>query len=66
MVVDNIDTVLLTVTMAADAGGIGLWSTVFAVPAITALEETAAFTGLLRLIGNSLHLKRRNTKKLKQ
>ena len=50
-VVDYIDTVLVTVTMVAGAGGIGLLSTLVAVPAVIAIQGAAAFTGLSSLIG---------------
>ena len=45
--VDNIDTALVTVTLVAGASGIGLLSTVVAVPAVIALEGAAALSGLL-------------------
>ena len=51
MVVDNVDTVLITITMATGAGGIGLLSTVVAIPAVIGIEGVAAFTCLSSLVG---------------
>ena len=49
-IVDSVDTVLITITMGAGAGGIGL-STIVAAPTIIAIEGVALFTGLLSIIG---------------
>ena len=50
-IVDNVDTVLITITIAAGAGGIGLLSTIVAAPVVIAIEGVALFTGLLSIIG---------------
>ena len=50
-IVDSVDTVLITITMGAGAGGIGLLSTIVAAPAVIAIEGVALFTGLLSIIG---------------
>ena len=64
-VVDNVDTVLVIVTTVAGAGGIGLLSTVVAIPAVIGKEGVAAFTGLLSLIGK-FSVKKSTTKAEKQ
>ena len=45
------DTVLITISVAAGAEGISLLSTVIAAPAVIAIEGVALFTGLLSMIG---------------
>ena len=50
-IVDNVDTVLITITLGAGAGGIGLLSTVIAAPTVIVIEVVALFTGLLSIIG---------------
>ena len=45
------DTVLITITIGAGAGGIGLLSTIVAAPAVIAIEGVTLFTGLLSIIG---------------
>ena len=50
-IVDNVDTVLITITLGAGAGGIALLSTVVAPPVVIPLEGMALFTGLLSIIG---------------
>ena len=50
-IVDNVDTVLIAITIGGGAGGIGLLSTVIAVPAVIAIEGVALFMGLLSIIG---------------
>ena len=50
-IVDSIDTVLITVTIGAGAGGIGLLSTIVAAPTVVAIEGVALFTGVLSIIG---------------
>ena len=50
-IVDNVDTVLITITIGAGAGGISLLSTIVAAPAVIAIEGVALFTGLLSIIG---------------
>ena len=50
-VVDNVDTVLITITIGARAGGISLLSTIVAATADIAIEGVALFTGHLSIIG---------------
>ena len=50
-IVDNVDTVLITLSLGAGAGGIGLLSTVIAAPVVIAMEGVAIFTGILSIIG---------------
>ena len=50
-IVDNMDTVLITITLGGGAGGIGLLSTVIAIPAVIAIKGVALITGLLSIIG---------------
>ena len=49
--VDNVDTVLITITIGAGAGGIALLSMVITAPAVIAIEGVALFTGFLNIIG---------------
>ena len=60
-IVDNVDTVLITITLGAGAGGIGLLSTVIAAPTVIAIEGVALFTGLLSIVGK-YSLKRSTSK----
>ena len=50
-IIDNVDTVLITISLGSGAGGIGILSTVIAAPAVIAIEGVARFTGLLSIIG---------------
>ena len=50
-IVDNLDTVLIAITLGGGVGGIGLLSTVIAAPAVIAIEGVVLFTGLLSFIG---------------
>ena len=50
-IVDNVDTVLITITLGGGVGGIGLLSTVIAAPTVIAIEGVALFTGFLSIIG---------------
>ena len=50
-IVDNVDTVLIAITLGGGAEGIGLLSTVVAAPAVVVIEGVALFTGLLSVIG---------------
>ena len=50
-IVDKVDTVLITITIGAGAGGISLLSTIVVAPAVIAIEGVALFTGLLSIIG---------------
>ena len=49
-IVDNVDTVLIAITLGGGAAGIGLLSTVIAAPAVIAIEGVALFTGFLSII----------------
>ena len=49
--VDNVDTVLIAITLGGGAGGVALLSTVIAAPTVIAMEGVALFTGLLSIIG---------------
>ena len=50
-IVDNMDTVLIAITIGGGAGGVALLSTVIAAPAVIAIEGVALFTGFLSIIG---------------
>ena len=50
-IVDNVYTVLITITLGAGAGGIALLLTVVASPVVIPLEGMVLFTGLLSIIG---------------
>ena len=50
-IVDNVDTVLIAITLGGGAGGIGLLSAVIAAPTVIVIEGVALFTGLLSIIG---------------
>ena len=50
-IVDNVDTVLIAITLGGGAGGIGLLSTVVAALVVIVIEGVALFTGLLSMIG---------------
>ena len=50
-IVDNVDTVLITITIGAGAGVITLLSTIVAAPTVIAIEGVALFTGLLSFVG---------------
>ena len=50
-IVDNVDTVLITITIGGGAGGVALLSTVIMTPAVMAIEGVAFFTGFLSIIG---------------
>ena len=56
-IVDNVDTVLIAITVCNCAGGVALLSTVIMLPAVIAIEGVALVTGLLSIIG------KRNVKK---
>ena len=49
-IVDNMDTVLIAITLGGGAGDIGLLSTVIAAPAVIAIEGVALITGFLSII----------------
>ena len=48
---DNVDTVLIAITLGGGARVIGLLSTVIAAPTVIAIESVALFTGFLNIIG---------------
>ena len=50
-IVDNVDTVLIVITLGGGAGGVALLSTVIAAPAVIVIEGVALFTGFLSIIG---------------
>ena len=50
-IVDNVDTVLIMITLGGGAGGVALLSTVIAAPTVIAIEGLALFTGFLSIIG---------------
>ena len=50
-IADNVDTVLIAITLGGGVRGIGLLSTVIAAPAVIAIEGLALFTGFLSIIG---------------
>ena len=49
-IVDNVDTVLIEITIGGGAGGVALLSTVTAAPTVIAIEGVALFTGFLSII----------------
>ena len=59
-IVDNVDTVLIIITLGAGAGGIALLS-IIASPIVIPLEGMALFTGLLSIIGK--HSVKKSTSK---
>ena len=50
-ILDNVDTVLIAITLGGGAGGIGLLSMVVAAPVVIVIEGVALFTGLLSVVG---------------
>ena len=58
-IVDNVDTVLITITMAAGVGGVSLLSIIVAIPVVIGLQAGAAVTGLASLIGKYIMRKTR-------
>ena len=50
-IVDNVDTVLIVITLGGGASGIGLLSTIVVTPAVIAIEGVALFAGLISTIG---------------
>ena len=50
-IVDNVDTVLIAITLGGGAGGVALLSTVVAAPVVIAIEGVALLTGFLSIIG---------------
>ena len=49
--VDNVDTVLIAITIGGGAGGVALLSMVIAAPAVIAIEGVVLFTGFISIIG---------------
>ena len=50
-IVDNVDTVLITITPGGGAEGIAQLTTIVATPIVVAKEGVSLFTGLLSIIG---------------
>ena len=50
-IVDNVDKVLIMITLGGGAGGVALLSTVIAAPTVIAKEGVALFTGFLSTTG---------------
>ena len=50
-IVDNVDTVLIAITLGGGAGGVALLSTVVVAPLVIVIEGISLFTGLLSVIG---------------
>ena len=50
-IVDNVDTVLIVITIGGGARGVALLSTVIATPAVISIEGVALFAGFLGIIG---------------
>ena len=50
-IVDNVDTVLIAITLGGGAGGVALLSTVIATPEVIVIEGVALFTGFLSITG---------------
>ena len=50
-IVDNVDMVLITITIGGGAGGVALLSTVIPAPTVIAIEGVALFTEFLSIIG---------------
>ena len=49
-IVDNMDTVLIAITLGGGAGGVALLTTIVATPIVVAIEGVSLFTGLLGII----------------
>ena len=54
-VVGNIDSALVTISMGLSVAGVGILSTVIAVPAVIVMETTALGAGFLGIIGNQFN-----------
>ena len=50
-IVNNVDTVLIAITIDGGAGGVALLSTVIVAPTVIAIEGVALFTEFLSIIG---------------
>ena len=50
-IVDNVDTVLIAITLGGGAGGVALLTTIVETPIVVAIEGVSLFTGLLSIIG---------------
>ena len=68
-IIDNVDTVLITITLGGGAGGVALLTIIVAAPIAIAIEGGSFFTGLRSIIGKygiqKTHLKPRNMKRLR-
>ena len=49
-IVDNVDKVLIAITLGAGAGGVALLTTIVVTPIVVAIEGVSLFTGLLSII----------------
>ena len=54
-VVGNIDSALVTISMGLSVAGVGILSTVIAVPAVIVMETTALGAGFLGIIGSQFN-----------
>ena len=54
-VVGNIDSTLVTISMGLSVAGVGILSTVIAVPAVIVIETTALGAGFLGIIGGQIN-----------
>ena len=50
-IIDNVDTVLIAITLGSEAGGIGLLSTLVATPVVIAIEGVVFFSRFLSIKG---------------
>ena len=48
-IVDNVDMVLIAITLGGEESFVALLSTIVAAPIVTAIEEVSIFTGLLSI-----------------
>ena len=65
-VVGNIDSTLVTISMGLSVAGVGILSTVIAVPVVIVMETTALEAGFLGIIGgqfNNVNAKGRKARK---
>ena len=49
-IVDNVDTVLIAITLGSGTGGVALLSMVITAPTVTVIEGVAPFTGFISII----------------
>ena len=50
-IIDNVDTVLIAITLGGGAGGVALLTTIVVTQIVVAIEGVSLFTGLLSIIG---------------